>query len=107
MNISALHKLEKGWITLDWSKYLNRVNLSSKNLSVFVDTLDNWKSNKSCKEVVLIKYKTMPVYITIKRTDFSSMGKWLMDKLLKLEMYEECSRLSVVLKRLYNSDLIK
>jgi hypothetical protein len=38
MNISALHKLEKGWITLDWSKYLNRVNQSSKNLSELEDT---------------------------------------------------------------------
>jgi hypothetical protein len=100
MNISALHKLEKGWITLDWSKYLNRVNLSSKNLSELVDTLDNWKSNKKCVEIVLVKYKTMPVYITLKRTDFSSMSKWLLGKLTKLEMYEECARLHSILNKL-------
>lgn len=100
MNVSALHKLEKGWITLDWSKYLNRVNLSQKNLSELVDKLDNWKSNKRCNEIVLVKYKTMPVYITLKRTDFSSMSKWLMVKLTKLEMYEECGRLYSILNKL-------
>lgn len=100
MNITALHKLEKGWITLDWSKQLNRVNLSSKNLSELIDTLDNWKSNKRCKEIVLVKYKNMPVYITLKRSEFKSMGEWLMEKLLKLEMYEECGRLSNVINKL-------
>jgi hypothetical protein len=100
MNISALHKLEKGWITLDWSKYLNRINLSQKNLADLVHTLDNWKSNRSCKEVVLIKYKSMPVYVTLKRSDFAKMGEWLMIKLTKLEMYEECSKLYSIKNKL-------
>jgi hypothetical protein len=65
-----------------------------------VDTLDNWKSNKSCNEIVLVKYKTMPVYITLKRTDFGKMGKWLMDKLTKLEMYEECAYLHSISHKL-------
>jgi hypothetical protein len=100
MNVSALHKLEKGWITLDWSKHLNRINLSQKNLSELIDKLDNWKSNKNCNEIVLVKYKTMSVYITLKRTDFSKMGKWLMNELTELEMYEECARLHSMLNKL-------
>lgn len=100
MNVSALHKLEKGWITLNWSTHLNRINLTSKNLSELVDKLDNWKSNKSCKEIVLVKYKSMSVYITLKRTEFGSMGKWLLERLTKLEMYEECARLYSILQKL-------
>lgn len=93
MNITTLYKLEKGWITLDWSKYLNRVKLSPKHLSELIDKLDNWKSNRRCKEIILVKYKAMPVYITLKRKDFKSMGEWLITKLVSLEMYEECARL--------------
>ena len=100
MNISALHKLEKGWITLDWSKYLNRINLSQKNLSELVYTLDNWKSNRSCKEVVLIKYKSIPVYVTLKRTDFAKMAVWLMERLTLSEMYEECAKLHSIQHKL-------
>jgi|688.fasta_scaffold426753_2 hypothetical protein len=100
MNISALYKIEKGWITLDWSTHLSRVRLTHKNLSELVDKLDNWKSNKKCKEIILIKYKSMPVYVTLKREDFKSMGKWLMIRLTELEMYEECARLQLISNKL-------
>lgn len=93
MNVSVLYKLEKGWITLDWSTHLNRIQLMPKNLSELLDKLDNWKSNRRCKEIVLAKYKNLPVYITLRREDFSKMGEWLMNRLTKLEMYEECHRL--------------
>jgi hypothetical protein len=93
MNITALEKLEKGWVTLDWKTHLDRMKLSESNLSELVDKLNNWKSNRKCKEVVLLKYKNLPAYVTLKREDFSKMGKWLMGKLTKLELYEECHRL--------------
>ena len=92
MNISVLHKLEKGCITFDWNR-LDRIRLTPKHLSQFVDKLDNWKSNRRCKEIILVKYKNLPVYITLKRTEFKKMGEWLMDKLKELELYEECHRL--------------
>ncbi len=100
MNISALHKLEKGWITLDWSTHLDRVQLMPKNLSELVDKLDNWKSNRRCKEIILVKYKKLPVYITLKRVDFKKMGEWLMGKLTEREMYEECGRLHKIQSKL-------
>ena len=93
MNSSALSKLEKSYIQLDWSTQLDKIRLSPKQLSQFVDILDNWKSNRNCKEMVLLKYKNLPAYVTLKREDFSKMGKWLMDRLTKLELYEECHRL--------------
>jgi len=100
MNITFLEKLEKGWISLEWRKYLHKVNMSKQNLSELVDKLDNWKSNKKCKEIILIKYKSMPVYITLKREDFKSMGKWLMSRLTELEMYEECAKLHSIKNKL-------
>jgi hypothetical protein len=98
MNISVLDKLEKGSILLDWSKHLNRVHLSPQNLSELVDKLDNWKSNKKCKEIILIKYKKLPVYITIHRSEFKRMADWLLNRLSKLEVYEECARI----QKMYN-----
>ena len=100
MNITVLEKLEKGWISLEWRKYLHKVNMSKQNLSELVDKLDNWKSNKKCKEIILIKYKSMPVYITLKREDFKSMDKWLMSRLTELEMYEECAKLHSIKNKL-------
>lgn len=100
MNVSILNKLEKGWVSLDWNIYLPNVKLSNKNLSELVDKLDNWKSNRKCKEIILIKYKSMPAYITLKREDFKSMSKWLMDRLTALEMYEECAKLHSIKSKL-------
>jgi len=100
MNITVLEKLEKGWISLEWKMYLPKANLSKQNLSELVDKLDNWKSNRKCREIILIKYKSMPAYITLKREDFKSMGNWLMGKLTELEMYEECAKLHSIKNKL-------
>lgn len=100
MNITVLEKLEKGWITLDWNTHLDRVQLSAKNLSELVDKLDNWKSNRKCMEIVLIKYNKLPAYITIHRSDFKSMADWLLAKLSRLELYEECIRIQKIYNKL-------
>jgi hypothetical protein len=100
MNITVLEKLEKGWISLEWKTYLPKTNLSDKQLCELVDKLDNWKSNRKCREIILIKYKSMPAYITLKREDFKSMGNWLMGRLTELEMYEECAKLHSIKNKL-------
>jgi hypothetical protein len=76
------------------------MNLTSKQLSELVDKLDNWKSNKSCKSIILVKYKVLPAYIILNRTDFKKMGKYLMDIMVKKEMYEECARLQSIMNKL-------
>jgi hypothetical protein len=100
MNISVLDKLEKGSILLDWNKHLKRVYLTPKDLSELVDKLDNWKSNKKCKEIILIKYQKLPVYITIHRSEFKHMADWLLIKLSELEIYEECVRIQKIYNKL-------
>jgi len=100
MNISVLDKLEKGWVSLDWSIHLIRMKLSPNQLSELIDKLDNWKSNKSCKTIILIKYKVLPAYITLNRSDFKKLANYLMDILIKKEMYEECARLQSIMNKL-------
>jgi hypothetical protein len=100
MNITALNKLESSWVKWDWSDKLIDMPIKPKYLSQLIDVLDNWKSNKRCKEVVIMKYKSLPAYISLKRTDFAKMSDWLMKRLTELELYEECSRLNSIKKEL-------
>jgi|APGre2960657404_1045060.scaffolds.fasta_scaffold197471_1 hypothetical protein len=100
MNITALNKLENSWVKWDWSDKLIDMPIKPKYLSQLIDVLDNWKSNKRCKEVVIMKYKSLPAYISLKRTDFVKMSDWLMKRLTELELYEECSRLNSIKKEL-------
>ena len=100
MNISILEKLEKGWIQLDWSIYLIRMNLNRKNLIKLIDKLDNWKGNKKCKTIILMKYKKLPAYIILNRSDFKNLANHLMEVMVKKEMYEECARLQLIINKL-------
>ena len=100
MKITALNKLENSWVKWDWSDKLIDMPIKPKYLSQLIDVLDNWKSNKRCKEVVIMKYKSLPAYISLKRTDFVKMSDWLMKRLTELELYEECSRLNSIKKEL-------
>jgi hypothetical protein len=100
MNISVLEKLEKGWIQLDWSKYLIRMNLTEKQLIELIDKIDNWKSNKSVKTIILMRYKTLPAYIILNRSEFKTISNYLMDILVRREMYEECARLQMIINKL-------
>lgn len=100
MNVSVLDKLEKGWIQLDWSTYLIRMNLKEKHLIELIDKLDNWKSNNSFETIILMRYKVLPAYITLHRSEFKDISYYLMSVLIKREMYEECSRLQSIINEL-------
>lgn len=100
MNITALKKLESSWVKWDWSEKLINMQLKPKTLSQLIDVIDNWKSNKRCKEVILMKYKSLPAYISVKRTDFLKFSEWLMERFTELELYEECARLNIIKKEL-------
>jgi hypothetical protein len=100
MNVSILDKLEKGWISLDWSNHLIKMNLTESQLSELIDKLDNWKSNKSCKTIILMKYKVLPAYVILNRSDFKKLANYLIGVMVKREMYEECSRLQSIMHKL-------
>jgi hypothetical protein len=96
MNITALSKLEKGYVKLDWKQYIHRASLTSKDLERMLDTLDNFKSNRSTKELVLFKLKNSSFYVTIFKKEYSYLLKWLNSEFLDREMYEHCSKVKEI-----------
>jgi len=96
MNISALNKLEKGYVKWDWKEYIRRASLTPKDLERVLDTIDNFKSNRGAKELVLFKLKNSSFYITISKREYSDLLKWLNEQFLNIEMYEHCSKVKEI-----------
>jgi len=94
MNVTILNKLERGWIRMSWKSAIRRNKLSSEQLEALVDKVDNFKSNRSAKEIILYKYKVVPIYITIYRKEYPQLLEYLLSKFIELERYESCSRVS-------------
>jgi hypothetical protein len=93
MNSKVLKTLEKGYIRLDWSNYINRVNLTSDHLHTIVDMINNFKSNRGAKELIIFRFQGIPAYVMIKRDEYVNILLWIKDKLVEREEYEECQRI--------------
>ena len=93
MNVTILNKLERGWIRMNWKSAIRRNNLSSEQLEALVDKVDNFKSNRSAKEIILYKYKVVPIYVTIFREEYPQLLEYLLSKFIEIEKYEVCSRI--------------
>lgn len=98
MNSSALQKLEKGYIQLDWKDYINRVELTKDHMETIIDMIDVFKSNKSAKELVIFRFQGIPAYITIKRDEFKDLLDWMYQQMLHNEFFENCKRISDLIK---------
>lgn len=93
MNIKVLDKLESGWIKLNWREYIDSVKLSHTDLETLVDLVDNFKGNRSAKEIVLFRYKYLPAYITIVRSEYPKLLDWVYKRFIDKEYYESCKRI--------------
>ena len=91
MNVKVLERLEKGWIRFEWERM--KPGVSNHVMWTIVDTIDRFYKNKSVKELVIVKYKRIPAYITLFRADYISVLDWIQSEFIKLEMYEECSKI--------------
>lgn len=100
MNIKALDKLEKGYVKWDWKDYIHRSNLTVSDLELIIDKIDNFKSNKSAKELVLFKLKNQPIYITVVKGEYSELLEWIKVRLVQTEDYELCSRITLLKTKL-------
>lgn len=98
MNITVIEKLEKGWIKADWKEYLHRAKLGKEDLFEILDKVERFKSNRSAKEIILFRYKGLPVYVTISRSEYPQLLDWLMDRFLREEWYEGCSKCATIKK---------
>ena len=93
MNVSILNKLERGWVRMNWKSSIRRNKLSNEQLEALVDKVDNFKSNRSAKEIILYKYKVLPIYVTIDREEYPQLLEYLLSRFVEIEQYEICSRI--------------
>jgi hypothetical protein len=91
MNVKVLERLEKGWIRFGWERM--KPGVSAHVMWTIVDTIDRFYKNKSVKELVIVKYKRIPAYITLVRADYIPVLDWIQSEFIKLEMYEECGKI--------------
>lgn len=100
MNVTILSKLERGWIRMNWKSAIRRNKLSLEQLEALVDKVDNFKSNRGAKEIILYKYKVLPIYVTIFRKEYPLLLEYLLQRFITLESYEICSRIVKLQKKL-------
>jgi hypothetical protein len=106
MNVTVIEKLEKGWIKMDWKETIHRVRLGKEDMSELVDKVDRFKGNRSAKEIILFRYKGLPVYVTIQRKEYGELLDWLMGRFIEMEWYEGCVNVTKIkskIKSLVNS----
>lgn len=93
MNVTILNKLERGWVRMSWKSAIRRNKLSVEDLEALIDKVDNFKSNRSAKEIILYKYKVLPIYVTIYREEYPQLLEYLLGRFVEIEKYEICSRI--------------
>lgn len=100
MNITALDKIEKSYIKRDWKEVSKTIKLSIKDMDTIVDIINTFKKNKSATELVILKYKNIPLYITVSDYDYKNILNWIMDRFIKLELYEKCKNIEKIKSKL-------
>ena len=100
MNVTILNKLERGWVRMSWKSAICKNKLSSEELESLVDKVDNFKSNRSAKEIILYKYKVLPIYVTIYREEYPQLLEYLLSKFVEIERYEICSRMAKLQRKI-------
>jgi hypothetical protein len=98
MNIKVLDKIESGYVKLDWKDHIHKVSV--KDLEKILDTIDNFKGNKSVKEIILFRFKKIKAYVTIKRDEYKPLMNYIYSKFIELEMYENCKKTLLILNKL-------
>jgi wyosine [tRNA(Phe)-imidazoG37] synthetase (radical SAM superfamily) len=98
MNIKVLDKLEGGYIKFTWREYINRANFKSNDLETIVDIIDTFKDNSKTKEIIVFRLKTIPAYVAIERHEYVDILKWIKNRFIELEMYEQCDRIVNIIK---------
>lgn len=100
MNITALHKLEKSYIQLDWKNYIYKIDLTKEHMETIVDMIDVFKSNKKAEEIVIFRFEGIPAYITIHRTEYKDILDWMYEVMIAKEFFENCKRIKDLINSL-------
>ena len=105
MNSKVLQTLEKGYIRLDWSEYINRVHLTNEHLNTIIDMINNFKSNRGAKELIIFRFQNIPAYVMIKRNEYTDILLWIKEKLIEREEYEGCQRIMNLISHINKSNV--
>ena len=100
MITTVLKKIESGWVRLDWSDYIDRLNLSQSDLETIVDLINNFKRNRKAKDIVICKYRFLPAYICVVKSDFTKLLDWICSEAIRREWYETCQRIMEIKKEM-------
>lgn len=101
MNVSVLNKLEKGYIKLDWKRYLKMDIFPIEKLLELTFKIDSFKANRSAKEIILFKFKNLEsVYVTIHKNEYLLFLDKVKDRLVVLERYEECAMIQKIIDKI-------
>ena len=98
MITSVLKKIESGWIRLDWHDYIQKLKLSDDELETIVDLIDNFKKNRKAKDIVICKYRFLPAYICVLKSEFGQLLEWINQECIRRERYETCGRILEIKK---------
>ena len=98
MNITALQKLEKGYIQLDWKSYIHKIELSREHMETIIDLIDVFKFNKKTEELVIFRFEGIPAYITIPKTEYKELLDWMYERMIRYEFFENCKRINDLIK---------
>ena len=98
MNITALQKLEKGYIQLDWKSYIHKIELSREHMETIIDLIDVFKFNKKTDELVIFRFQGIPAYITIPKTEYKELLDWMYERMIRYEFFENCKRINDLIK---------
>jgi len=98
MNIKVLDKIESGYIKMYWKEHIHKVPV--RDLEKVSDIIDNFKGNKSTKEIILFKFKKIKAYVTIKRDEYKPLMEYIYSKFIELEMYENCKKTLLIINKL-------
>jgi len=100
MITSVLKKIESGWVRLDWSDYMDRLNLTDDQLDTIVNTLDNFKRNRKAKDLVICKYRYLPAYVCVEKREFPKLLDWICSESIHRESYEICQKIMRIKKEM-------
>lgn len=98
MNIKVLDKIESGYVKMHWKEHIHKVPI--KDLDSVLDIVDNFKSNKSTKEIIIFKFKKIKGYVTIKSLEYKDLLNYIYSKFIEYEMYENCKKCLLIINKL-------
>ena len=99
MNVKVLDKIERAWIRYDWKEICDRVKFSNDEVDTLIGMIDLFKKNRSAKELVAFKYRTLPAYAVVEKSEYPVFLDWMYRVCIDREMYEHCKRI-IELKKL-------